>query len=159
MQPRISVSAELAPLIINSNPFKLAGDSKNSAKEEKDLQSVFREASFVRPVKKGISLNIGGTSIQRAISIQDYDVTAETLNMKMSSARVMKDSDDETIVKENNNNLFAKLGRLKSTTEEFEDSDRTQIFARCTDINDFKRTTSISGPPDSPTTTIRNGQF
>ena len=103
MQPRISVFAELAPLIINSNPFKLASDSKNIAKEESDLQSVFREASFVRPVKKGISLNIGGTSIQRAISIQDYDVTAETLNMKMSSARVMKDSDDETIVKENNN--------------------------------------------------------
>jgi len=47
------------------------------------LQSVFSEALFVRPAKKGISLNIGGTSIQRAISIQDYDDTAETLNMKM----------------------------------------------------------------------------
>jgi len=31
MQPRISVSAELTPLIINSDPFKLADDSKDCA--------------------------------------------------------------------------------------------------------------------------------
>ena len=124
----------------------------------------------MRPGPKGLSLNKGNALMQRAISIQDYDATAETRNMKMSSSRVIKEHEsvgdsDDSIGNANSPNLFTKLARKKQVTEEFESTDDAGAFANmivCDPgqyANLLRSNFSTSGPPDSPTTALKNGQF
>jgi hypothetical protein len=167
MQPRLQVSTNKAPAKKNSNSFDVFQNSKEDAHGSKN-KSIYADSSFVRPGPKGLSLSKGNAFLQRAISTPDYDATAETLNMKMSSCRVVKehesvgDSDDSN-GNGNSPNIFARLARKKQVTEEFQSNHDDGAFANMVGGGDpgqydnLLRSFSVSGPPDSPTTALKNG--